>query len=410
MTMVLEKHGKILECSLDNIELLVLQITSTNAKRSVSFSNACCLYDMIKDDEHGLFWSLKLTTLFEKGVKFLSDLKTVTTEEIEKMDIHKKAAVKLLDNFLKTKDEIEKSLHKGLISNSESPITKTDINIVFAEHLLGKLAPGGSYIIDANTKNKDTCRCGCGVYPAFESTGIGHEEVWHGHVDMVLSSQRGFPDESLCDGIPVHCYTDISDADTSEDDSMPSASLDETPCKRRKSETERLSSGDNTAVDVKPPTTSATKEDAIEQALAQTIVTSLLQKQRHENLESYLMPGILITPHNFQITMYDAENDILLCSNEIPLFLPPSDYCLNPRAVLTLWLVLHYRMFCSGLKLVDSYTLNKWKSNFKVFVDSKWEIYSTLLKDSVFSFSVAECMYNWKEMNMYTQSYLPGNC
>lgn len=107
--------------------------------------------------------------------------------------------------------------------------------------------------------------------------------------------------------------------------------------------------------------------------------------------------------------MYDAENDILLCSNEIPLFLPPSYDCLNPRAVLTLWLVLHYRMFCSGLKLVDSYTLKKWKSNFKVFVDSKWEIYSKLLKDSVPSFSVAECMYNWKEMNMYTQSYLPGN-
>lgn len=57
---------------------------------------------------------------------------------------------------------------------------------------------------------------------------------------MVLSSQRGFPDESLCDGIPVHCYTDISDADTSEDDSMPSASLDETPCKRRKSESKFL--------------------------------------------------------------------------------------------------------------------------------------------------------------------------
>lgn len=57
---------------------------------------------------------------------------------------------------------------------------------------------------------------------------------------MVLSSQRGFPDKSLCDGIPVHCYTDISDADTSEDDSMPSASLDETPCKRRKSESKFL--------------------------------------------------------------------------------------------------------------------------------------------------------------------------
>lgn len=105
--MVLEKLERILECSLDNIELLVLQITSTNAKRSVSFSNACCLYDMFKDDEHGLLWSLTLTTLFDKGVKFLSNLKTVTPEEIEKMDIHNKAAVKLLDNFLKTKGKSE---------------------------------------------------------------------------------------------------------------------------------------------------------------------------------------------------------------------------------------------------------------------------------------------------------------
>lgn len=57
---------------------------------------------------------------------------------------------------------------------------------------------------------------------------------------MILSSHRGFPEEKLCDGIPVHCYTETSDADTSEDDTMPSASLDETPCKRRKSESEFL--------------------------------------------------------------------------------------------------------------------------------------------------------------------------
>lgn len=57
---------------------------------------------------------------------------------------------------------------------------------------------------------------------------------------MILSSHRGFPEEKLCDGIPVHCYTETSDADTSEDDTMPSASLDETPCKRRKSESKFL--------------------------------------------------------------------------------------------------------------------------------------------------------------------------
>lgn len=70
-------------------------------------------------------------------------------------------------------DDIEKSLHKVLIRTEGSPITETDITTVLAEHLLGKLAPGGSYLIDAKTRNKDKCKCGCGVYPAFGSTGIG---------------------------------------------------------------------------------------------------------------------------------------------------------------------------------------------------------------------------------------------
>lgn len=99
--------------------------------------------------------------------------------------------------------------------------------------------------------------------------------------------------------------------------------------------------------------------------------------------------------------MYDVENDILFCSNEILLFLFFSDYCLNFKVVLIFWLVFYYRMFCFGLKLVDLYILNKWKLNFKVFVDFKWEIYLILLKDFVFFFFVVECMYNWKEMNMY---------
>lgn len=77
--------------------------------------------------------------------------------------------------FIWFADEIEKSLHKVLIRTeaSKSSITETDITIVLAEHLLGKLAPGESYVIDAKAKNKDKCKCGCGVYPAFESTGIG---------------------------------------------------------------------------------------------------------------------------------------------------------------------------------------------------------------------------------------------
>ena len=95
----------IIDCSLDSIECFILQISSTNAKRSVSFSNAYCLYDLIKDEE-GLFWSFKFTTLFDEGVRFLSELKNMSPEELEGMDEHKKAAVRLLNNFYRSKGNL----------------------------------------------------------------------------------------------------------------------------------------------------------------------------------------------------------------------------------------------------------------------------------------------------------------
>lgn len=51
--------------------------------------------------------------------------------------------------------------------------TETDITVALAEHLLKKLAPGGSYKIDADSKRKDVCLCGCGIKPDFSPTGMG---------------------------------------------------------------------------------------------------------------------------------------------------------------------------------------------------------------------------------------------
>ena len=55
-------------------------------------------------------------------------------------------------------------------SNSHS---KTAITVALAEHLLGKLAPGHSFIINDGSKNKENCKCGCDVAPNYGSTGIG---------------------------------------------------------------------------------------------------------------------------------------------------------------------------------------------------------------------------------------------
>ena len=51
--------------------------------------------------------------------------------------------------------------------------SKTAITVALAEHLLGKLAPGQSFVINDRSKNKENCKCGCDVAPNYGSTGIG---------------------------------------------------------------------------------------------------------------------------------------------------------------------------------------------------------------------------------------------
>ena len=55
----------------------------------------------------------------------------------------------------------------------ETTVTETDITIALAEHLLGELAPGESYIVDDKVRGKYSCRCGCEVVPVFDATGVG---------------------------------------------------------------------------------------------------------------------------------------------------------------------------------------------------------------------------------------------
>ena len=49
------------------------------------------------------------------------------------------------------------------------------MTVALAEHLLGKLAQGDTYIIDNRMKGKGPCQCGCGKEPTFSPTGIGKQ-------------------------------------------------------------------------------------------------------------------------------------------------------------------------------------------------------------------------------------------
>ena len=126
---------------------------------------------------------------------------------------------------------------------------------------------------------------------------------------------------------------------------------------------------------------------AREQTIAQTIVFSLLQKQIYPNFQHHLVPNILISPERIQIVMYDAENDVLLCSNNIKLFVH-DEFCFKPGILIIIWMVLHYRMFCRGLSVKTIPKLHGYRSHFRELAESRWDIYTTLLRSNVSSFPV----------------------
>ena len=148
-----------------------------------------------------------------------------------------------------------------------------------------------------------------------------------------------------------------------------------------------------------------------EQAIAQAIVFSLLQKQRHPNFQNHMIPNILISPDFFQIILYDAEHDILLCSNFIDLFNVNDEGRLSSEAVVTLWLVLNYRLFCKGLVFEDPTEVEIFKSNFYELAKEKWNIYTNCLKKFVPGFPVVDngiCIDTWNRKVLQGTEYCKG--
>ena len=99
------------------------------------------------------------------------------------------------------------------------------------------------------------------------------------------------------------------------------------------------------------------------QMKAQTITFSPLQaKYNKSELRNCLIPGIGIGTRDVLAFFYDSENDILLRSDDMALFL---DKELAYSVVIFLWLTLNYRLFCSGL----TEEMNKFKAGFFEVVD-----------------------------------------
>lgn len=83
-------------------------------------------------------------------------------------------------------DSDEESLNRVFTRKTkyDKPVaTETDITVALAEHLLKKLAPGGSYKVDADSKQKRPCLCGCTQEPNYSPTGMGMIIIFY-HLNM----------------------------------------------------------------------------------------------------------------------------------------------------------------------------------------------------------------------------------
>lgn len=125
------------------------------------------------------------------------------------------------------------------------------------------------------------------------------------------------------------------------------------------------------------------------QIAAKTIVFSMLQKSIHPEFNNHMIPTIVISSTKIRILMYDAENDILLRSNAIDVFLdiPDEPPQLSPECIIILWMVLHYTIFCAGINTENlTIDLNKIKSGFTDSITDCDDIYRFLLKSGVETF------------------------
>lgn len=149
-----------------------------------------------------------------------------------------------------------------------------------------------------------------------------------------------------------------------------------------------VSNGKRNIIEVKR---SMSQPNIADQAVAETIVFSFLQKTKHPDI---FIPNILFSPREFRIIMYDSEKDILICSQPLDLFkcTTTSTLYLDSTSIIILWMVLHYELFSSNLQSLfteQGYDMKTFHAKFKKrATEEKFPFYDTCLKFGEEKFTV----------------------
>lgn len=342
----------------EEVRFAVIKFKSCNGMKSRSFSNAECEFDVLKANENESLW-VTLEEMFRNGILLITAIKNGETIT----DSPEKNAIERIERYYQSKETNEKYL-KNVFHKKD--VTETDITVVLTEHLLKALSPGQSCSVDSQSQKKRPCQCGCRKDATFGDTMIGNKSVWYGRIDVIFQSAEG----DIAEGDIADNFSNLNifgeDNEHDEEDRPAEDDLESA-----EEETPDGPLVEESIVEVKK--TFAYR--SMNQALAQTIVFSCLKRKSALKWENHMVPNIVISPQKIKIIMYDAKKDVLLYSRSISLF--DSQRKLSSIAIVVLWMVLHYRLFCSGFSGVRKKAIKKCKSGFPVLVGKKWETYST---------------------------------
>ncbi|XP_048770308.1 uncharacterized protein LOC125676492 [Ostrea edulis] len=193
-----------------------------------------------------------------------------------------------------------------------------------AVHLFLPLSMRTDYILDSRSKKLDECPCSCKTVIRYGNTSIENPETWYGRFNIIGKSvseqeKRKRPRLEAEADVGVTVVTEDSDDDSSDQD---------------------VSDDELSQIEVK----SDSLVGHVSHFISQTIVFSFYQKKCNANLS--FVPSIGINRNRIQFHFYDAENDIYLLSQEIPLF--DNENNLMLPTVIATWLVLNYKHLLTG--------------------------------------------------------------
>ncbi|XP_033728757.1 uncharacterized protein LOC117317896 [Pecten maximus] len=280
------------------IKINRLTVLNSNAIDGSSFSKAFCRISASNDE-------FSFVSLFNKGVEML--MTYIGDREMPLDDQEKLVLDTLLHYLIKITNE-----------NAQAPfgvlelLGETDVAIILANHLFGKLCTSSHFLIDKQGKgkcrSKESCPCAnkdCQMTGSYGYTGIGNPSVWHGNLDVIVNNQ-----------VAIEAIEDDPDCD----------------------------SPGRTPMDEKGKSTCLSRNA---QVIAETIVFSFLQKKRHPEYSHFLFPCIGVSRKEMVVYFYDSEHDVLLESSSIPLRTVEGN--VNVVSIIVSWLVVNHKYFCGGL-------------------------------------------------------------